>query len=68
MNFSLDYDDNKERRKTYPLLLPKIEAITKGGELKKNPVRDSNKSIKIALGKTQAVDGNGLHKAAEKLL
>ena len=47
-------------------MLPTIVARTKGEELKKNPVGDSMKSNKIALGKTQAIDGNGVHKAAEK--
>ena len=51
MNCPVDYDDNKERRKTHPLLLPNIEAITKGGELKKNPVGDSKKKYQDSTGK-----------------
>ena len=31
MNFPVDYDDHKERTKNHSLLLPKIEADTKGG-------------------------------------
>ena len=51
MNFPINYDDDKERRKTHPFLMPKIEAGTKGGELKKNSVGGSMKSNKTALGK-----------------
>ena len=36
--------------------------------MKKNPVGNSMKSNKTALGKTQDVDGNGVHNDAEKLL
>ena len=46
INYPIDYNDEKEYRKTHPLLLPKIEARTKGEELKKNPVGDSMKSNK----------------------
>ena len=45
--------------------MPNIEASTKGEELKENLVGDSMKSNKTALGKIQAVDGNGVHKASE---
>ena len=51
MNCPIDYDDDKERRKTHPLFLPKIEAGTNGEELKKNPVGDIMKSNKTALEK-----------------
>ena len=36
--------------------------------MKMNPVGDSMESNKISLENTQAVDKNGLHKAAEKFL
>ena len=68
MNLPINYNDEEERRKTHPLLLRNIEAGTKGEELKKNPNEDSIKSNKTALDKTQDVYGNGVHKAAEKLL
>ena len=68
MNFHIDYVDDKKRIKTHPLLLPKIESGTKGEEIKKKPVGDSMKSNNTELWKTQAVDGNGLHKAADKFI
>ena len=68
MNCPIDYGDEEERGNTSPLLLPKIEANTKGEQLKKNHVGDNMKSKKTALGKTRDFDGNGLHKAVEKSL
>ena len=68
MNFPIDYDDYKELRKTYPLLLTKIESNTNGEELKKNPVGDNMKRKNTALEKNQAFHGNGLHRFAEKSL
>ena len=68
MNFPINYDYDKERRKTHPFFLPKIEDSTKGEELKKNIVGGSMKSNKIALEKTQTVDVNGVYKAAYKFL
>ena len=53
MNFPIDYDDDKECRKTLSIFLPKIKAGTNGEELKKNPVRDSMKSNKTVTGKLQ---------------
>ena len=50
MNCPIDYDDDKERRKTHPLFLPKIEAGTNGEELKKNHVGDSIKRNNKSLG------------------
>ena len=47
MNFPVYYDDDKERIKTHPLLLTKIKAGTKGGELNQGPVGDS---IKVNYG------------------
>ena len=38
MNCPIDYNDEKERRKTHPLFLPNIDSGTKGEELKKNLV------------------------------
>ena len=64
MNFHIDYNDNEEHIKTHRPSLPKIEAGTKGEELKKNTVGDSMKINKIVLKKNQAVDGNAVHKAA----
>ena len=58
MNCHIDSNDDKERRKTHPILLPHIEVGTKGEEPKKNHVGDSMKSYKTALEKTQAVNGN----------
>ena len=49
-------------------MLPNIEAGTKGEELKKNLVGDMTRNQKTALGKTQAVDGNRVHKDSENLL
>ena len=66
MNVPIDYGDEEECKKTHPLLLPKIEANTKGEEPKNNPVGDNMKRKNKALGKTQSVDGNVLHKAAYK--
>ena len=47
-------------------MLPKIEADTKGEELKKNTVGGNIKRKKTALEKTQVVDEHGLQKYAEK--
>ena len=30
MNYHIDYDNDEERRKTHPILLPNISAGTKG--------------------------------------
>ena len=51
MNLPIDYGDDKERRRTHPLLLPKIESKTKGEEQKNNPVGDNMKREKTALEK-----------------
>ena len=51
MNYPIDYNDDKERRKTHPLFLPNIDSGTKGEELKKNLVEDNMKSNKTALKK-----------------
>ena len=51
MNFPINYNGDKERRKTHPFLMPKIAAGTKGEELKKNSVGGSMKSNNTALGK-----------------
>ena len=40
MHFPIDYDYENEHRKNHPLFLPKIEANTKGEQLKNNPVGD----------------------------
>ena len=66
MNCPMNCNDDTERRKTNPLLLPKIEAGTKSEELMKNTVGESMKSNKKALEQTQAVYGNGVHKSADK--
>ena len=49
MNRLIDYNDDKDSRKLHPLLLPRIEAGSKGEELKKNIVGDGMKSNKTAL-------------------
>ena len=64
INWTTDHGDDKECGKTHPLLLPKIEANTKGEEPKNNPVGDNMKRKNKALGKTRSVDGNGLNKSA----
>ena len=51
MNCPINYNEDEERRKTHHLFLPKIVNSTKVKELKKNPIEDSMKSNKIALGK-----------------
>ena len=55
MNCPIDYDDDEQHRKTHPILLPKIEVGTKGGELKKNSLGGNMKIIKTELEKHQAV-------------
>ena len=50
MNFPINYNGDKEHRKTHPFLMPKIAAGTKGEELKKNTVGGSMKINKTALG------------------
>ena len=52
MNFPLDYDDEVERRRTHPKLLPNVEADTAGGILEMKldmvSVEDNAKAAKLA--------------------